>query len=177
VGQIVERLRARSNEIFQASAPQSEVKESWWKAFWNPAWLKPAALALGAIVLVVVVSTQLRNGPPALRPPSGDQEVLRSNSISVIAPAGDLAQPPSEIEWQATPNATKYEVQLLEVDGAELWRAETVGTRIELPAAVLARIVPAKTLLCQVSAFDASGHRIAQSEAVRFRLLQRVYKP
>ena len=64
----------------------------------------------------------------------------------------------------------RYEARLLEVDGAEL--AETAENRIELPAAVRARVVPAKTLLCQVLAFDASGHRVGQSETVRFRLVQ-----
>jgi hypothetical protein len=90
----------------------------------------------------------------------------------VIAPSGNLRRAPSEIRWQAAPNAVRYEARLLEVDGAELWKAETAENRIEFPAAVRARVVPAKTLLCQVSAFDASGHRVAQSEAVRFRLLQ-----
>jgi hypothetical protein len=169
---ITSRLRARSNEIFQAERAPVEAREPWWRAFWRAPWLSPAALALAGILVVVALSVQMRNAPPGLRPPHPDREVLRSNAISVIAPSGDIQQAPSEIRWQAAPNAVRYEVRLLEVDGAELWKAETVENRIELPAAVRARVVPAKTLLCQVSAFDASGHRVAQSEAVHFRLLQ-----
>jgi hypothetical protein len=169
---IASRLRTRSNEIFQAERAPVEVREPWWRAFWRGAWLIPAALALASILIVVALSLQMRNVPPGLRPPQPDREVLRSNAISVIAPSGDIREAPSEIRWQAAPNAVRYEARLLEVDGVELWKAETAESRIELPAAVRARVVPAKTLLCQVSAFDASGHRVAQSETVHFRLLQ-----
>ena len=172
---IIERLQTRSKEIFRASKSQAEVRKTWWQALWNPPRFGQAALVLSGVVLAAVLSLQLRNRPPALRPSTPDQEVLRSNAISVIAPIGDIAQPPNEVRWQAVPNASKYEVQLLEVDGAELWKAETMRDRIEFPSPVRARIVPAKTLMCRVSAFDSSGHRIAESEAVRFRLLP--YKP
>jgi hypothetical protein len=165
---ITSRLRARSNEIFQATRAPAEVRERWWRA----RWLSPAALVLAVILVVVALSLQMRNAPPGLRSPDPDREVLRSNAISVIAPSGDIQQAPSEIRWQAAPNAVKYQARLLEVDDTELWKAETRETRIELPAAVRARVVPAKTLLCQVLAFDASGHLVAQSETVRFRLLQ-----
>jgi len=169
---ITSRLRARSKEIFQAEREPVEVREPSWRAFWRAPWLSPAALALAVILVVVALSLQMRNAPPGLRPPHPDREVLRSNAIPVIAPSGDIRQAPSEIRWQAAPNAVRYEARLLEVDGAELWRAETAANRIELPAAVRARVVPNKTLLCQVLAFDASGHQVAQSETVRFRLLQ-----
>src|SRR5215469_964657 len=172
---ITARLQTRSTAIFRASHAPIEARESSWTAFWRSTWLRPAALALSGVVLVAVLSLQLRNRPPALRPPTPDQEVLRSNAIAVITPIGDITQPPNAVRWQAVPTAAKYEVQLLEVDGAELWKAETLQDRIEFPPPVRARIVPAKTLMCRVSAFDSSGHRIAESEAVRFRLLP--YKP
>jgi hypothetical protein len=181
VSLITARLRDRSREMFRASDTHDEPRESWWRASWTALWHSPwfgrAALAASGIVLVVVLSLQFRNRPPALRPPSPDQEVLRSNAIEMITPVGDVAQAPNEIQWQLTPNAAKYEVQLLEVDGTELWKAEAASNRIEIPADIQSQIVPAKTLLLRVSAFDVSGHRIAQSEAVRFRLLQKVYKP
>jgi hypothetical protein len=169
---ITSRLRARSSEIFQATKPRVDPQEPWWRIFWRAPWLSPAALALAGILVVVALSLQMRNTPPGLRSPRPEGEVLRSNAISVIAPSGDLQQAPSEIRWQAVSNAVRYEARLLEVDGAELWKAETAENRIELPAAVRARVVPAKTLLCEVLAFDAYGHRVAQSETVRFRLLQ-----
>jgi hypothetical protein len=169
---ITSRLQARSNEIFRAAREPAEARDPWWRVFWRASWLSPPALALAGILVVVAVGLQMRNGPPGLRPPRPDNEVLRSNAISVIAPSGDIPQAPGEIRWQAAPHAARYEARLLEVDGAELWKGETSETRIEFPAAVRARVVPAKTLLCQVSAFDASGHLVARSETVPFRLLQ-----
>ena len=166
------RLRTRSNEIFQAAKEPVPAQEPWWRIFWRVPWLSPAALALAGILVVVAVGLQMRNGHPVLRPPRPDEEVLRSNAISIIAPSGDIQQVPGEISWQAAPNAVRYEARLLEVDGTELWKGETAANRIDLPAPMRARIVPAKTLLCQVSAFDASGHRVAQSDTVHFRLLQ-----
>jgi len=60
---------------------------------------------------------------------------------------------------------------------AELWSAEALSPRIALPPRVGTLIVPSKTLLIQVAAFDASSQKIAESETVRFRLLQNVYTP
>jgi hypothetical protein len=169
---ISSRLRARSHEIFQAAKAPVEAREPWWRIFWRVPWLSPAALGLAGILIVVAVGLQLRNGPPGLRPPRPGEEVLRSNAISIIAPSGDIQQAPGEIRWQAAPNAVRYVARLLEIDRVELWKGETSENRIELPAAVRTRVVPAKTLLCEVSAFDASGRLVARSGTVRFRLLQ-----
>ena len=169
---ITARLRGRSGEIFDHLRAPGEPAESWWKTFWRTPWLRPAALALAGLSIVVVVSLQMRTGPPGIRPPRPEEEVLRSNTISVLAPIGDIREVPSEIRWRPAPNAVKYHVRLLEVDGAEIWNAETTSNGIELPSAIRARVVPAKTLMCQISAFDAAGSQVAQSGTVRFRLLQ-----
>jgi hypothetical protein len=165
-------LRSRSDEIFQPARTHIEASEPWWRAFWRTRWLGPAALGLAGILVAVALSVQMRDAPPGLRAPRPEQEVLRSNAISVMAPSEDIEHAPSEIRWQVLHDAVRYEARLLEVDGTELWKAETPETRIALPEPVRARVVPAKTLLCQVLAFDASGHQIGQSEPVRFRLLQ-----
>jgi hypothetical protein len=172
---ITARLRERSDEIFDRPRVP-EQPESWWKTLWRTPWLRPAAVALAAVSVVVVLSLQMRNGPPGIHTPRPEEEVLRSNAISVLAPAGDIREVPNEIRWQPAPHAVTYQVRLLEVDGAELWKAETTSDRIDLPAAIRASVAPAKTLQCEVQAFDASGNRVAQSGPVRFRLLQGIYK-
>ena len=169
---ITAQLRARSDEIFQPVTTHVGAGEPWWRAFWRTRWFGPAALGLAGILAAVALSVQMRNAPPGLRAPRPEQEVLRSNAISVLAPSGEIQHAPTEIRWQAVHDAVRYEARLLEVDGTELWKAETATARIELPEPVRALIVPAKTLFSQVSAFDASGHQIGQSEPVRFRLLQ-----
>jgi hypothetical protein len=174
---IASRLRARSNEIFKREAPSAATREPWWRTFWRAPWFSPAALAAAAVLVVVAIGLQTRISPPALRPPSAEPEVLRSNAIIVTAPSGDVAQPPAEIRWQPSPGASRYKVRLLEVDGQEIWSAETAESMVQIPAAIRARIVPAKTLLCQVSAFDESGRQVAISDTVRFRVLQKPYRP
>ena len=174
---VTERLAARAGEIIPGR-PTWAAREPWWKALWSTPWPSAAALAMAGVLIALAVGLQWRHSQPGLHPPaSSDQEVLRSNRISILSPAGDLRQVPQEVRWQAAPGAAKYDVRLLEVDGTEIWRADTSADRITLPPSVRVRIVPAKTLVWRVTASDASGHVVAESNTVRFRLLQNVYTP
>ena len=167
VRQITERLRAR---------PIHVSRPAWWKTIWTVRWLSPAVLGMAAVLIFLAVGLQWQNSQPGLHAPSGT-EVLRSNAISILAPSGDLQEVPNEIRWQSAPNAVKYEVSLMEVDHTNFWKTQTPENRIELPSQIRARIVPAKTLLCEVKAMDGLGHIVAESNIVRFRLLQNVYTP
>jgi hypothetical protein len=174
---VAAQLKRRSAEVFARPEIAAATPDPWWKSWIALPWLRPAAFAMAGVLLALTVGVQWRSaGPPALRSP-GDSgaEVLRSRTLVVLAPNGDLQQAPREIQWQPVPGATKYAVRLLEVDRTELWRAETSLTSVEMPPPVQARIVPAKTIVCEVAAFDAAGRRVAESESVRFRLLQKVY--
>jgi len=62
---------------------------------------------------------------------------------------------------------------VLEVDHSELWNAKTTEDHIELPAALRDRIVPAKTLFVEITAFDSSGRQVGATGPVRFRLAQK----
>jgi hypothetical protein len=174
---VTEQLRTRSAEIFARPVVAPAQPTSWWSTLFALPWLRPSAFTMAAVLIVVAIGFQLRfAGPPALRPLGGSgAEVLRSHTLDLLTPKGDLQQAPREIQWQPSPGAVKYEVRLLEVDRTEMWKTETAQTRVELPSPVQARIVPAKTILCEVAAFDAAGRKVAESELVRFRLLQKVY--
>lgn len=177
VRQVTARLRKRSGEIFAGPRVAPAQSGSWWRGLFAKPWLSPALVAMAALLVVVGVGVQSRRGsPPSIAVPTDSaREVLRSNALSLVAPAGDVQQTPKEIQWQPVAGAAKYEVRLLEVDHTEMWNAETSAIRIDLPAQMQSRIVPAKTILCQVSAFDAAGRKVAESEFVRFRLLQNIY--
>jgi hypothetical protein len=170
VRQVTERLRSRSAEIFPR-------REPWWRGLFAAPWIRPAALAFAGLLLVAGVTLQFRRGgPPALQTPGdSSQDVMRSHQVTVLAPVGDVAKVPLQVQWQAVSGAVKYEIRLLEVDRTELWKAETADSFIGLPAPVQARIVPAKSLIFRVRAFDAAGRSVAESDMVRFRLLQNVY--
>src|SRR5262249_23029096 len=127
-------------------------------------------------LVIAGVAIQVRQaGQPPLNPATGT-EVLRSHAISILSPIGDLRERPTEIRWEAAPNAVRYVVRIMEVDRVELWNSEATTSRIVLPDSVRTLIIPAKTLLIQVAAFDAAGSKIAESEIGRFRLLQNSYK-
>ena len=174
---ITNRLRSRSAEIFPQVSAAKQLREPWWREIWMARWLSPAALAMAGALVLVTIGLQLRQAPPGIRPTAVEQEVLRSGALSVTTPVGDLQEVPAEARWQPAPNAMRYEVRLLEVDGTELWKGATTENRIELPAAIRKRIAPAKTLVLKVSAFDASGHNVAEYDTTRFRVLQNLYKP
>lgn len=154
VAAIVARLRKRS----------PAAAEPWWAKLWRPRFLAPAAIALAAASVLVISNLPPR--PGSLETPV--DTVMRSSQIAVIAPLGEMTQPPSRLEWQAQTGAAAYRVRLLEVDGAELWHASTAASSIEMPANVLSRIIPGKKLLWDVTALDSSGRALASSGARSF---------
>jgi len=172
---IAARLSPRSIAV---STVRRAVEEdhSWWKPLLVVRWLTPATAALAVALVVAGVTIELHRGrQPSFDTTIGGTEVLRSSAIAILSPIGDLREKPAEIRWEAAPNATRYRVRIMEVDSRELWSKETTTPRIDLPASVEDLIIPAKTLLIQIAAFDATGGKVAESEAVRFRLLQKVY--
>jgi hypothetical protein len=176
VSSIAARLQSRSSEII-TSRPAVDERQSWWQLILAMRWMTPAAATVAIALLVAGVAIELRQGrQPLLNTRLGRTEIMRSSSIAILSPVGDLREKPREIRWEAAPNSTRYQIRIMEVDRAELWSGQTTGTRIEVPARVETLIVPWKTLLVQAEAFDADGRKIAESEPVRFRFLQKVYK-
>ena len=125
--------------------------------------------AAAAIMVTATLGYVVRDREPAVSPPTGEQ-VYRTVSIDIVSPSGDVAGPPRELVWGAVPAATRYDVLILEVDGAVVWRATSLSPRIDLPDDVIARSVPGKTLVWQVVALDGSGRAVAESRAQRFRV-------
>ena len=173
VRKVVKLLRGKSRQTFQPRS-SAEARESWWIRRLRIQWLVPATLGMAALLVVVGGVTQYRRADtrPAINGSvHAENEVLRTSSFAVLTPAGDLAQRPEEVRWEVVQGAAKYEVRLLEVDGAEVWKAETTADHIEVPKIVQDKIVPAKTLFCDVVAFDSSGRKVGDTELVRFRLV------
>ncbi len=168
VREVALRLAAPRKPVLRGSE-----RLPWWR--FGGSLLRPAVLGFAALLLLAGVGLQLRNsGRPQLRTDVGS-DVYRTNTLTVLAPSGDLQQPPDEVRWKPVPAAVRYRVRILEVDGNEMWSVESAGGGVTIPADVRARIVPAKTLLCSVTALDGDGRTVAESNNVRFRVLQTVY--
>lgn len=164
-------LRKRSREIFRLQSEHTPRKHRWWRLDRIP-W--PSALGAAAIPLVaaVVVAYWQASLQPVLSDTrSSGREVLRSSSFALISPNGDVSLQPTEIRWERVHSATKYQIRLSEVDGAEVWKAETSDDHVALPFFVLSRTVPAKTFFCEVTAYDSFGGRVGATGSVRFRWL------
>ncbi len=174
----VQSTRAQSAQIRPGVSVATPSSSSWIERMiqrvFGAGWLQPAALALAGALLVIAIGLQLRHRSPLLDTTAGS-DVFRSGTFSISSPVGDLQNVPSEIRWEAVPSAAKYEVHFMEVDHRELWKGISTQSSIEVPAEVRPRIVPLKTLLLEVDAFDANGRKVAQSEVVRFRVLQSFY--
>lgn len=176
VDSIVARLKDRSSAVAPQRTAAIDKRQPWWKRVLAVRWLSPATAALAVAMVVAGVTIELHRGrQPSLDNAAGGTEVLRSSAIAILSPIGDVREKPAEIRWEAAPNAARYRVRITEVDDTELWSEETLAPRIDLPPRVEKLIVPAKTLLIRIAAFDAAGSKVAESETVRFRLLQNVY--
>lgn len=177
VERLAELLRARSKKILrQPGLIQAQVPAPRWKTAFTARRLTQVSLAMAAILVAAGIVLQFRpthDRPSLNEPTQSGQEVVRSGRFAVLSPAGDLQAQPGEIRWEKVPRATSYRVRILEVDRSEMWKAETTEDHIALPPAVGSRIVPAKTLFCEVSALDSAGGKIGETGLVRFRLLQK----
>ena len=180
---MVDKLKDRSDEIFQdeifqVEAPQTRIpmprearRPSTKPSFLDWLFSTPGLTALASAVLVVVIIGGIwLNGPGQLVPPDGSPPVVRSQRIAQLAPSGDLARLPERFSWQAVEGASKYRVQVLEVDQSEFWSGQALGNDLILPEQLRQQIVPGKRLLWQVTAFDEQGRRLASSPQTGFRL-------
>src|SRR5215831_19155579 len=162
---VTELLRSRSGEIIRQAFP-APLRIPWWKAAFRVRRLTLASLAAAAVLLIAAAVVYFRSGmdQPQLQAVNHTgPEVLRSGGFAVLNPAGDLQSAPKEIRWEHVPNATRYQVSLLEVDRSQVWKGESAADYIDLPAAIQARIVPAKTLFAEVVAFDSSGKKMGDT--------------
>ena len=172
----VEQLRRREAEIFE---PVRENHESWQKWFsldripFSFGRLR-SALTLAVVLLALGGSYYLRN-PAVPRLPSdvgSGSDVARSMGLHVLEPVGDQTAVPGRFRWQPVGGASRYHVQLMEVDRQEIWSTDTADVAVDFPAGVQARISPAKTLVWQVKAYGAANTPIAESDPQRFRLVR-----
>jgi len=175
VDSIAAGLRARPIPTSTLHHTSQEYR-SWWTRILGVRWLTPATAALALALVVTGVTIEVRRGTqPRLDTAVGGADVQRSSAFAVLSPVGDVKEKPAEIRWEAVPNTARYRVQIMEVDHRQLWSIETATRRVDLPASVEDLIVPTKTLLIQIAAFDASGNKVAESEIVRFKLLQNIH--
>lgn len=153
--------------------PAAEQRVSpWWQRFLAlppvPRW----AAGLAVLLLVAAGALQLRQMQrPGLEDGEAAGRVVRSASLALNGPKGDIGWMPEEFSWNPAEGASIYQVQVLEVDGAVLWEGQATSSGLAIPATLAEKILPKKTLLWQVTAVDPAGKVLAKSGLERFRLM------
>ena len=137
----------------------------------------PAA-AVAAVLLVAVATGSFyvlgtRNAPDLPGSVTTTDEVTRSLAVRVRGPVGEEAASPRRFEWLGVDRAVRYRVRLMEVDRHEIWSTVSTSLQADVPSSVRAAITPGRTLLWDVTAYDASGAAIAESGLQSFRLASR----
>jgi len=170
VAWIQSELERRSATTRQASVPDSVwARISSWISHTFPSrgW-QTIAVAAG-LIFVVAGGMYLRQGNEGLRP-AGEAPVWRSQGFAGVAPLGDVAAAPADLEWEAVSGAAKYQVRVMEVDRTEIWRAESSGTRILLPPEVRAQMTAGRSFLWTVTAHDVTGSTVAETGLQTFHI-------
>jgi hypothetical protein len=128
-------------------------------------------VGLAAVLLAIGGGFLFRNPEPQLAQPTASPHRYRTETIKVVGPTGDLSSAPPALSWVALTHAVEYDVQVLEIDQTRLWSTTVRDARVELPQAVLARVLPGKTLHWLVTARDQSGRQIGESGTQSFRVV------
>jgi hypothetical protein len=171
-------VRMVTDRLPSLRPPVSETVESWWRRIFHAHWLNPVLVGVAGMLIVVAIGVQWGHSraPRLYAPNQVERDVVRSGTITVVSPSGDVTLAPAQIQWEQVVGAAQYRVSLLEVDHTEFWAAATAEAAIDIPATVRAKFVPLKTVLVHVVALDGSSRKLAESEYVRLRLLQNIHK-
>lgn len=132
--------------------------------------VQPRLLAVAAMIVVAVaIGYVMQNREPSIEGPI-TRDLYRSQRVEVIAPVGDVAVAPRELQWKPVGAAVHYDVVVSEVDGTILWRASTRESHIALPEDIVRRLVPGKRIVWEVTAMR-DGSAIQSSGTQSFRVL------
>ena len=145
----------------------------WWKTIFAPQLIKQASFSLAALLMVAsgVFYVSRTSTEPAFPGETPTASTLRANSIQLTEPLEDINSAPSSFQWQELTNCSDYQVIVSEVDRMQIWSSRTTKSGILIPEQLMKQVLPGKTLLWKVIAYDAAGRQLAESETRKFRVV------
>ena len=165
VRQIEHRLR--SAPAWRPAEPESSARSAWWPL---PFKLPAMGFAMAGALALILVGVWLGN-PSQQGVEPVDSGITRALGVEGVEPAGDLDSAPSSLRWRATPNATGYEVAILDIEGKVIWSSKSTATELALPDQARGSMLDRKTLFWRVEAFDARNASLSTSAPRRFRVV------
>jgi hypothetical protein len=165
------RLEQRRMEIPAAPRPATSPRSRWPGFGIIPSAAVAAIAVFGTAAGFYVLFVQ--RAPQLPGDVATQNEVTRSLAIAVRVPVGDQIELPRRFEWLAVDGAVRYRLRLLEVDRREVWSTSTSAPGVDLPPPIQPAIVPGRTMLWEVTAYDAAGMALAESGMQSFRVQPR----
>ncbi len=152
-----------------AAARSTPAAFPWWSRIFGLRSVL-AASVLAVLLFAIVILRHEPKEPELQARLSAAGGVSRSQQVMTVSPKGDLQARPSEFQWRSFPGAASYVVNVMEIDGGNIWSGRSSTASLQVPSDVRRQIIPAKTLMWKVTALDAAGKNVAESGVERFRL-------
>jgi hypothetical protein len=167
---IESELARRSQAAAISREPFGARLLAWFEFLFSPAGRGRLSMAAASLLLLVTVGLLMRPGG-GVRPPLQEPTVWRSGQFAAVSPVGDLDQAPSQLRWETVPSAASYHVRLLEVDGTEIWSADSTSTSVDFSNNIAAKMTPGRAFQWEATARDSSGRQMATTNLQTFHIL------
>jgi hypothetical protein len=136
------------------------------------AWFRSkqgSALSLAFVcsaLLVISLQIQFRHSAPLVSRVDTPQN-WRGNNLTIVGPTGSLDAVPNSFRWKSIPSASQYEVRVLGVDGAELWKTTTASTDVVVGPDLNTLLAKHSVFFWRVTGLSSEGRQLASSELER----------
>ena len=170
----VRSISKRLSQVNWAEAGRTGIVErpqTFWQRLVSTRVLAPASLALATVMVLVTVVQMKRSAvTDDFRETQQDirTQVLRSQRLQGLSPLGIVLSAPKQCSWEAVRGAVEYEVELMEVDHASVWKQRVSTNSASIPDREIGKLLPGKRILWQVNAFGPNGQLLASSGTLEF---------
>lgn len=155
----------------QQSAPVAQQKIAhvpFWRTMFRVPYLAGAAALAAVLIFGISLYHGNSDGPSKINPGIGSGQFR--GSIHLLSPIADQNSAPAEFRWDAVQGASSYSVELKDVAGITLASANSTQNALPVTPEMKANMISGKPLKWQVTARDANGKEIANSNAEQFKI-------
>jgi len=150
-------------------AQQKIARVPFWRTMFRVPYLAGAAALAAVLVLGISLYHGNSDGPSKINPGLGNGQ-FRSGSIHLVSPIAEQKSAPTEFQWDAVQGAASYTVELKDVAGITLASAKSTQNILAATPEMKAVMISGKPLKWTVTAMDANGNAIANSNAEQFKI-------